>query len=265
MTTAIVWTERLLGLAIFFQTLELLRLKSIWSETGVWRWSVIRKGYSNLPARLFRVLDFLLQDKHFYYLLVLRAICSILIWFIHPLWVVTILFFSTWLIAIRWRGIFNGGSDSMTALIALSLWIVRCFELLPLGQVQALIQKACLTYIAVQITLSYFLAGVAKLKHSEWRMGTALAQFFRTPRYDSPPIWIKNLADHAQHSQIISWAVIGFEISFPLAWLNPSVCMVYLMAGFCFHVLNFYIFGLNRFIFAWLAGYPALYFLSTSY
>ena len=39
-------------------------------------------------------------------------------------------------------------------------------------------------------------------------------------------------------------------------------CAGILVAAIGFHLVNFYAFGLNRFLFAWAAAYPALYFCS---
>jgi hypothetical protein len=249
----LVWSERLLGFAILLQTIELLRMKSSWADTGVWRWSQIRNDYNQAPTSIRRMLDFFLSEENFHRLLKLRLACSLLIWFFHPVWVVVILFFSTWLIAIRWRGIFNGGSDSMTALIALALLVAEAAHSSPL------IVKACFAYIAIQLTASYFLAGLAKVKNREWRAGLALPLFFETPRYNSPPKWVRAIADNKRAASAISWMVILFELSFPLAWLNSNFCSIYLAAAFVFHLANFYVFGLNRFVFAWIAAYPALY------
>ena len=247
--TLLVWSERLLSLAILFQTIELLQLRPAWADAGVWRWPVLRRE----SARF----DFFLNEKHFAALLWIRLVSCVGVWLLYPYALfIGILFFSTWLISIRWRGIFNGGSDSMTALIAFSLWIAQSFSH------HSPVIKACFAYIAIQITASYFIAGIVKLKNIEWRSGVALPVFFNTPRYDSPPEWVRKLFEVPTRAKTLSWAVIIFECSFPLSWVSPSFFSAYLCMALGFHLLNFWVFGLNRFFFAWLAGYPALYFWS---
>jgi hypothetical protein len=59
-----------------------------------------------------------------------------------------------------------------------------------------------------------------------------------------------------------SWSVLCFECGFPVALLVPSVTLPWLAVGLLFHVANAYIFGLNRFVFAWLAAYPSLLYFS---
>ena len=258
MITILVWSERLLALAIFFQTIEMMQLRPLWSDLGIWRWSTLQKDFSSMPAGIPKLFDFLFKEKSFQSLLWIRLIAAFSVWIIPPGTIImAILFFTTWLIPIRWRGLFNGGSDSMTALVAFALWIAQSFSS------HEGIVKACFAYIAVQVTASYFIAGIVKAKNHEWREGFALPIFFKTPRYDSPPEWAKRFFDHPVRAQWASNLIIIFECTFPIAWLNPQLCIAYLVAAFLFHVLNFWIFGLNRFVFAWLAGYPALYYMST--
>ena len=61
---------------------------------------------------------------------------------------------------------------------------------------------------------------------------------------------------------VLSWLLLLFEIGFPVALVSPDLSIVVILIAIAFHVGNFYIFGLNRFVFAWLACYPALYFCS---
>lgn len=250
-------SERILAFAILFQTIEMLQMKSAWSEVGVWRWSTLKKEYEGYPGVLKVFFDLAFSEKGFTSLLVLRLLLSGLTLFYSPqVYAVAFLFLSTWLIAIRWRGIFNGGSDSMTALIAFALSVAQFFS------DQPLVLKTAFAYIAVQVSLSYFIAGWVKLKNPEWRSGVALPIFIQTPRYDSPPVWFQKLLNQPIWAKWISRAVIVFDFSFPLAWFSPTICLIYLFLAFCFHLLNFWIFGLNRFVFSWMAGYPALYYWS---
>jgi hypothetical protein len=60
-----------------------------------------------------------------------------------------------------------------------------------------------------------------------------------------------------------SWLVIVFECAFPLVlWVRPQGAALLLACGLAFHLCNALVLGLNRFLWAWLAGYPALLFWS---
>jgi hypothetical protein len=242
-------SERLLAIACAFQTIELLQLRAIWSDTGVWRWETLRKEYRFPP-------DLIFNARGFYLLLLARLLCSLAVCAVPSGVFLGVLFFSTWAISVRWRGTFNGGSDSMTTQIALALWIARLFESTPW------ITHACLAYIAVQVTASYFISGCVKFKNADWRNGKELPRILRTPGYDSAPAWILRLFEKHGVALAASLSVIPFELAFPLAWTSPRICLVFIAFAIVFHLACFWLFGLNRFVFAWLAAYPALYSLT---
>jgi hypothetical protein len=248
--TTLIWSERLLSMAILQQTIELLLIRSAWNDYGIWRWSTLKKEFRS------RIYSPLFSTNGFTTLLVLRLLSAILIWITPCTALNVFLFLSTWLIAIRWRGLFNGGSDSMTIVVSIGLCFARATIDHPA------IAKYAFAYIALQLTLSYLVAGWVKLKNPEWRSGIAMPVFLKTPRYDSPPEMIRKLFEKPVRAKAISWTVIALECAFPLAWYSPELCAIFLSLAFIFHLLNFWVFGLNRFVFAWLAAYPALYFWS---
>jgi hypothetical protein len=119
-----------------------------------------------------------------------------------------------------------------------------------------------LFYIAAQLTLSYFVAGVVKLKTRTWRSGQALKVFLEHSNY-AIPAPVRALAQYNWFNRGVSWFVILWECCFPLLWLTrPSMALMvtglFLGNAFIFHLGNFVAFGINRFVFAWLAAYPAL-------
>jgi hypothetical protein len=63
-------------------------------------------------------------------------------------------------------------------------------------------------------------------------------------------------------SQFASWAVMIFECLFPLALVNTQSCLAFMSVAILFHLSNFYLFGLNRFLLSWAAAYPALLYCS---
>jgi hypothetical protein len=250
LTSTLIWSERLLSIAILQQTIELLMIRSTWNDHGIWRWSTLNQEFQ---APIFSVF---FSTKGFTLLLILRLLCATLIWFAPCTILNAFLFLSTWLIAIRWRGLFNGGSDSMTIVVTIGLFLARATIDHPA------IAKYALAYIALQLTLSYLVAGWVKLKNPEWRRGIAMPVFLKTPRYDSPPDVIRKLFQNPLRAKLISWTIIVLECAFPLSWCSPHLCVFFLSLALIFHLLNFWVFGLNRFVFAWLSAYPALYFWS---
>jgi hypothetical protein len=57
---------------------------------------------------------------------------------------------------------------------------------------------------------------------------------------------------------IAGWLMLGFECGAPLALTGRTACLALLAFGAGFHVVNAVVFGLNRFLWTWLAAYPAL-------
>ncbi|HUP58020.1 MAG TPA: hypothetical protein VM598_11250 [Bdellovibrionota bacterium] len=243
----------LLALAVLIQTAELLAIRRSWSDEGIWRWPVLRREFANFPSWFLFPLDALLSERGFHGLLWIRLLGSVIALFSPPNAALLAMFFiTTLLIALRWRGTFNGGSDTMTALVSFGLWEAVYFGDTPW------LARGGLALIAVALTLSYVVAGAAKLTHSAWREGKALGAFLRIPGYDHPPAWAKRVLEDPVRARRASHAILAFECAFPLAWLHPAICAAFLSVGVIFHLANFAVFGLNRFFFAWLAAYPIL-------
>ncbi|MFP5519166.1 MAG: HTTM domain-containing protein [Bdellovibrionia bacterium] len=147
-----------------------------------------------------------------------------------------------------WRGTFNGGSDMMGTTVLLGLTLSYWPPFLYLG----------LLYIGVQSLLSYFVAGVVKLKEPNWRNGHALQHFLATGLYQIPT-WLQ--IQNKNFWAVLSLGVIAFEVLSPIFIFHQLSLFVFMAIVLIFHVMNSLIFGLNRFIFAWASSWPALYLL----
>lgn len=244
---------RLLGLAIVFQSLEFIKMKDSIAENGIWRWSELRSDYLFLPKKFLSFLDWIMPEKRFMELMTIRFYTATLaVIYPHFYIIFLILFFSTFLITLRWRGSFNGGSDYLTLIMLLCLCV---------GYLSPLLAKAALWYITLQVISSYFLAGLYKVKEQKWRLGTAVYGFISSPNYKTPAFVLKK-SENPTWAFVIAWAVILFELSFPLVLTLPLLTKFYLLCGVLFHLGNFLVFGLNRFFWVWSASYPALYYCS---
>ncbi len=255
----LIWMQRLISLAVLQQTFELFMIRSSFSEQGLWRWSLLRQDFQRFPILFRQLFDFLLSTPNFTLMLWARCFVALLIWvFPHPALVVFLLL-STILISWRWRGAFNGGSDVMTATVLLGLSWSSIF---PNSEV---IQKGALWYIAIQVCLSYFIAGIAKFQNLGWRNGTTLRHVIVASNYDVPDL-VRNYFLNSAQSKLLfvaSWSVILFECTFPFGLLHPKLCFFMMAGALVFHLGNVWILGLNRFVLPWLAAYPALLFCAT--
>ena len=140
------------------------------------------------------------------------------------------------------------GSDQLTLLLTTSLAI---------GSLSPRAAILALTFIALQLCLAYVTAGAVKLLSPGWRNGTALQGIFRTRVYGHP--LIARIVSQALVAAALSWLVIGWELSFPLAILaGRGWFWAALLAGVAFHVSTAVFMGLNNFMVIFLAAYPAL-------
>jgi hypothetical protein len=251
--TALAWVARLTAVGLLVQSLELWMIRDRLSELGVWRWSLIKTEHASLPFPLRWLFALLLPHRPFVALIALRAIFSGWMLTTGDTRLAPFLLLAQVATCVRFRGTFNGGSDYMSVVLLLSLSIASSPTL----------TRAALAYVAVQTTLSYCIAGFAKLRSAEWRNGHALATFLELARqrHGAPPIVTTALAT-PRRSQLLALSTLGFECSFPVVWLDPHICAAYLALGLCFHLGDDFVFGLNRFFFAWAAAYPAVLFCS---
>lgn len=227
MSDALGWTARLFALSWLLQALELWLARRALAER--FPWAIVRRDYG---------LSF--DDRAYPWLLLGQALLALSVLRPEPWW--------PWLAlgvalaqAVRFRGSYNGGSDAMTLVVLLGLALARTFS-----------PQLGLAYIAAQLVLSYFLAGLFKLRDPGWRNGSALPAMLGAPQYRSRPLRLPC-------ARAAGYAVIAFECAFPLALLDARLTWAFAGAGCVFHLLNARVLGLNRFLWAWLAAYPALF------
>lgn len=168
----------------------------------------------------------------------------------HTAWIVFLLFLLSLAILYRFQGPYNGGSDRMGLLILCCLFLVHLAPTLRW-------QEIAFGYLAIQLVLSYFISGWVKVVNPEWRSGLALNDVFRFSAY---PV-SESLREWAKSPGVlfyVSWAVILFELVFPLALLSPTSLTIALGIAAAFHFSNACFFGLNRFFWIWISAYPAI-------
>lgn len=150
----------------------------------------------------------------------------------------------------RFQGPYNGGSDCMSILVLLCLFLSHIAP-------APFWQQLALGYLAFQLTFSYFQSGYIKIINADWRSGQALTDVFAITAYpvsEHARSWAKS----PQLMFVMSWSVIVFELLFPLSLLNHYALIVALVIAAIFHLANACLFGLNRFFWIWPAAYPII-------
>ncbi len=233
---AVVLTQRLLGAGIFLQTAELLSARCCYAKCGLLEGSPVTPW---LGLRLVLAL-----------MLVLAPVppLSWLAVIVHAL----LLLNSVWL-TVRSRGPVCGGSDTMFFQVQLGLLIAG------LGFLEPFLVKLGLGWIAAQSVLSYFLAGVSKLRNAGWWMGRALQNLLASegPYVVFAPA--RRLASNRRLCAVLGGGMVGLELIFPAVLILPMEGKaIVLSMGLLFHLANALLLGFNRFLWAWAATYPAL-------
>jgi hypothetical protein len=150
----------------------------------------------------------------------------------------------------RFDGPYNGGSDRMTLLLLICL---LASHLAPTPRWRELV----LGYAAVQVVLSYAMAGWVKLREPSWRTGQALRDLFAMSAYPVSE-QVRGWAPGPTGLKLLAWSIVLFESLFPLALLDAGALRFVLVAAAGFHVANAWLLGLNRFLWVWIAAYPLL-------
>jgi hypothetical protein len=177
-------------------------------------------------------------------------ICVLLIAGFYSQWCLAGLFVLYLIQLNRFEGPYNGGSDRMGILILCCLCIAQVAP-------SQLIKEMAFGYLALQLILSYFISGWVKIVNPDWRTGRALADVFQFSAYPVSE-QLRNLAAFPALLLVMSWAVILFELLFPLTVLAGDFLIVGLIIAALFHLANACLFGLNRFFWIWLCAYPSL-------
>lgn len=153
----------------------------------------------------------------------------------------------------RFQGPYNGGSDRMSLLILCCL----CFTyFMPTLRGKEVV----FGYLALQLVLSYSIAGWVKIINPDWRSGRALQDVFLFSAYPVSES-LRGWANRPRLLRWMSWAVMLLELFFPLALLTPQTLLLGLFIAACFHFTNACLFGFNRFFWIWIAAYPSIIWL----
>lgn len=242
LATVVTCMARLAAIAVAINTLELFSMQRSFGVRGIWRANTIDGEWGAFRH--------VLGTHAFPAVLWVQLIAASALLLRQSAWSCALLMLTTLLCAMRFRGNVNGGSDAMLFTVLGGLTLAQ------LDGATLPVREAGVLYVAAQLTLSYVRAGFVKVRERGWWSGEALAAFVALPAYNVPQTFPRNRL----LLQVAGVATIVFELMAPLAWLNPTFCAVFVSAAACFHLAAAYVFGLNRFFWAWGAALPSLWY-----
>jgi len=146
------------------------------------------------------------------------------------------------------------GADQMQTVIWASLLIYNLAD-------SARLRSGAIAFICAQFVLCYFTSGMAKLISPVWRGGRAVGLIIATESYGSQSAF--QAVQRLRLSPFLSWSTIVLEVGGPfLVFLGPKPTVVFLVCSLAFHVGIAVVMGLNTFVWAFVATFPAVYCVS---
>jgi hypothetical protein len=149
------------------------------------------------------------------------------------------------------------GGDAQLTLITYSAISLTLFSDTPVAA------GHCLYFLTLQLCFAYFAAGFHKLRSPYWRSGSALPGVLSTRVFGTPALgaW---LDQRVWLALPLCLGTVLWEVSFPVVLVAPrGVCLAYFGCGVLFHVGTAFTMGLNKFIWAFFALYPAAIYCTT--
>jgi hypothetical protein len=254
---AIRLVECLAAVGVIISSAELFPIRSIYDDTSFMGWKVSQLRHPILRKEpVGRFLSLLNKNIVVYLLIGARILAALALFLVsydqHLLRFIldSIIAFS--LMTFMLRATYGReGSDKMMLIIfvAISISLISGSELAT---------KACLFFIAGQSCLSYFAPGFNKAISRRWRNGKALIDIMSMSIWGNLHI-ARMLVTRRWLTLLITWSIITFELLFPLVLLvPPRIALLFISLGILFHLANAFVMGLNCFVWAFVATYPAV-------
>lgn len=249
------WTCPLLGLWCLLATAEWASRFALFRDDGLLSWRVL----SLRPQWVHRspLAGLVQRPRGVAVLLAVRLACAAALLLAPQGWtrvgLLAALVATGWLMKLRnWLG--EDGADHMGQVVATGAALTA----LGVQWHDPALSLAGALLVAGQLTISYFLAGAAKLVSFEWRSGRALVGVMGTGAYGHP--FAARVATAATWVPIaFCWGVIAIETIFPAFLFAPRPVLLGVLAAFAlFHGATALFMGLNTFVWAFVAAYPSV-------
>jgi hypothetical protein len=113
----------------------------------------------------------------------------------------------------------------------MNLVVLFGLSIATLAGIHSTIASACFWFIAGELILSYFIAGLSKMISPIWRKSHALPAIFSTKIYGYEGIF-QLVMKHKALSIVFCWLVFVFELVFVLALFSGRLCFFLCIIGF---------------------------------
>jgi hypothetical protein len=242
---------------------EALVWRKNYAHTGLYSWSLRRlRHYWMMQGAPGYTLNVVLRYPGYMHLVVLQTISAVVL--LVPGSMPSAPALLPIILAVEFLSLVRSGGYGMEGSDQLHL-ILLCNLTIYYATADPLARRAVVWFIALQLMLAYFTAGVAKLRTRQWRKGTAINSVLSTESYGSRLLaeWLGKMP---AAGKFMCWGVIVFECAFPFAILaSPQIALAALLCGAVFHLTIAASMGLNGFFWTFISAYPAIYFFSLDF
>jgi hypothetical protein len=150
----------------------------------------------------------------------------------------------------------NDGSDQMTLIVLVALSCAQLIDTQLAGQTSVI-------FIAAQSSLAYGTSGLLKAKERGWRDGTYVTEILATSSFGNRTLlrlFRTNYLVRVWSGRLVAY---GDCLLCVAVLLPPQACVLALALGVCLHLGIAGVLGLNTFLWAFLATYPAVIYVSS--
>lgn len=254
-------TERAGAATHLISSLEYIVRKKDRQPGGLNHWETMRKGFPDSLQMFMPIYDFFAVETRVKALHISRAIAS------------TVLIISSKQSSLLSNNKFRCALNAYLAITQFAVYPRHFYGTDGSDQVAFLIQSGsalgrashpirgrnhAAAFIALQTSISYCAAGLAKLPGQKWQSGEALPLIMQTQTYGDAWFY-KFLRQHPLISRAMCHGVLAFETLFPLFFLQKGKYIdLGLIFMALFHLANARFMGLSRFAVAFIGTYPCV-------
>lgn len=250
---ALTLAQRIAAIGVIVSALELLARHDDLRDEGLFSWEVA-SSRTPLAVKIFRALAPLLSKRAVIGIVTIRLLSGALLLLLsaessyRPAACLAVA--ASYLLLFLRSPLGHDGADQMTYILCISTGAAGL-----IGSERA--RVTALAFLLAQACLAYFVAGIAKAISPVWAV-VGLRGILATNAYGHP--WYERfVAPHPVLARAVPLGVIGWECSFPIAMLLPAPAWWGVLGlGALFHLGTAFLMGLNNFVWAFVATYPAL-------
>ena len=253
---ALFWVEQITAIGVCVSALEWLAQPERVRETGLFSWTVLRLRHPRLVEGLLaKALDKVFSYHCTITFMIVRlglgfALLALPLPFSVRNLAVGLLAVATILLRLR-APIGLDGSDQMSSIVLITATLAHIVGTDPAISI-------VLWFLTFQALLAYSVSGWLKLREAGWRDGTFLGRVLSSRTYGHQRFG-PFLKRHRRLAAGFSQLFILTECCFPFALIAPKpIAMLILCGGIAFHVVTAIVMGLNTFVWAFTATYPAI-------